>query len=69
MSNIEFEADKIQAQFRSRTVFGSPQMPGMAAWLLKRGIIKDESSAGNVLIGIVIFNFCLAAFLIYYFVF
>lgn len=66
---IEFESDQLQNQFRSRTVLGQPQVPGMASWLMKKGIIKDESKAGNILIGIVIFNFLLTAFLIYYFVF
>jgi hypothetical protein len=68
MSNIEFENDQFQSQFKSRAVFGQPQTPGMAAWLVRKGIIKDEASASKILNGVVIFNFVLAAFLIYYFV-
>jgi hypothetical protein len=41
----------------------------MASWMMKKGIIKDESKAGNILIGIVILNFAITAFLIYYFIF
>ncbi len=67
--SVEFESDQFQNQYRSRTVLGQPQVPSMASWLMKKGIIKDESKAGNILIGIVVFNFALTAFLIYYFVF
>lgn len=66
--SIQFDTDQFQSQFKSRTVFGQPQVPGMAAWLMKKGFIKDEASAGKILIGIVFFNFCLTAFLVYYFV-
>lgn len=67
--SVEFESDQFQNQYRSRTVLGQPQVPGMASWLMKKGIIKDESKAGNLLIGIVVFNLALTAFLIYYFIF
>ncbi len=66
---VEFESDQFQNQFRSRTVLGQPQIPGMANWLMKKGIIKEEASAGKILIGIIIFNFLVAGLLIYYFVF
>lgn len=66
---IEFESDQFQNQFRSRTVLGQPQVPGMASWLMKKGIIKNESSAGKILIGIVVFNFLVMIILFYYFVF
>lgn len=65
---IEFESDQFQSQYRSRSVLGQPQVPGMANWLIKKGVIKEEASAGKILIGIVVFNFILAIALIYYFV-
>ena len=69
MSNIEFETDQeISSQFKSRTVLGRPQVPGMAAWLMKKGIIKDESQAGGVLVGIVLFNIVVTIVVIYFFV-
>jgi hypothetical protein len=67
--SVEFESDQFQNQYRSRTVLGQPQVPSMASWMMKKGIIKDESKAGNILIGIVILNFAITAFLIYYFIF
>jgi hypothetical protein len=67
--SVEFESDQFQSQYRSRTVLGQPQVPGMASWLMKKGIIKEESKAGGVLIGLVVFNFVATAILIYYFVF
>ncbi len=66
---VEFESDQFQNPYRSRTVLGQPQVPSMASWLIKRGIIKDESKAGSVLIGLVVFNFLATAVLIYYFLF
>ena len=67
--SIEFEGDFTPAQFRSRTVLGQPQMPGMAAWLIKKGIIKSENGAKGVLIGIVFMNIILTFLVIYLFVF
>lgn len=69
MSNVEFDTDQTQAQYTSRSVLGQPQVPGMASWLMKKGIIKKESQAKIILLGIVIFNVLLTAFLLYYFVF
>ena len=68
---VKFDTDQQStiSQFKSRTVLGQPEVPGMSAWLMKKGIIKDEGKAGGILVAIVLFNFCLAAFLIYYFVF
>lgn len=67
MSNVEFETD--QQQYGSRL---SPNQQnnsgGMAGWLVRKGIIKDESQAGAVLIAVVIINFLLTAFLIYKYV-
>lgn len=67
MSNIEFDTDQ---QFR-RQAYATQQQRnsgGMAGWLVKKGIIKDESQAGGILMGIVLVNFILMGFVIYYFV-
>ncbi len=65
--NIQFETD--QPQFRSQPTFNQPQTSGMTAWLIRKGIIKDESQAGVILGGVVLFNFLLTALVIYFFVF
>lgn len=67
MANIEFDADQ---QFRKQIYANQLQRSsgGMAGWLVKKGIIKDESQAGTVLVGIAILNFAIMAFLIYKFV-
>lgn len=68
MSNIEFDADQ---QFKRQVYSGQQQRSssgGMAGWLVKKGIIKDESQASGILILVVIINFALMAFLVYKFV-
>ena len=67
MSNVQFETDQFQEQYKSHSVMGQPQIPAMANWLMKKGIIKNESTAGFFLTSIVIINFTLTALLIYYF--
>lgn len=67
MSNVEFETD--QQQYGSRAPLNQQSNSGgMAGWLMKKGIIKDESQAGVILIVVVVFNFLLAAFLVFKFV-
>ncbi len=66
MSNVDFNVD--QPQFRSRAVLGQPQRPGIVAWLLKKGIIKDESQAGGLLVGVVLFNIVVTGIVIYFYV-
>ncbi len=68
MSNIEFDTDQ---QFRKQAYAGQLQRNsgrGMAGWLVKKGIIKDETQASGILIFVVIINFALMAFLVYKFV-
>lgn len=66
---IEFENDTHSvANFTSRTVLGQPQVPGMAAWLMRKGVIKEESEAKTVLLGIMCFNFIVMGLVLYFFV-
>ena len=65
--NIQFETD--QQQFRpQRQIYSQPQSKGMAAWLVRKGLISDESQAGNILVGVVALNFILTAIVIYFFI-
>jgi hypothetical protein len=59
---------KYDSQFTSRTVFGQQEVPGMAAWLIRKGIISNESQAKALLISLVCINFIIAALVIYFFV-
>ncbi len=70
MSNIEFEGDVNQG-----TQFAVGQNPyvqntggGMAAWLVKKGIINDESQAKGILLGLVVVNLVVTVIVIYYFI-
>jgi hypothetical protein len=76
MSNVEFEADQLGSSNLSRfssqytsSQYNSQQSQkasGIPGFLLKLGIIKNESQAKGVMTGIFIFNF-LVTFLIFYF--
>lgn len=79
MSDIQFDTDQIQYTRPTRLVNNQPQNSanyggpsgsgkGMAGWLVRKGLIKDESQAGGILIGVVIFNLALTGLVIYFFV-
>jgi len=66
---VQFEGDYAGIpKFTSRTVIDQPQVPGMAAWLQRKGLIREEASAKSVLLGIVVFNFLAAGLIFYFFV-
>ena len=77
MSNgVQFDEDQNSMGMRPRNsgfspapaAFGQSQVPGMAGWLIKKGIIKTESGAKGFLVGVVFFDFIIAALVIYFFV-
>ena len=53
--------------FTSRVILGLPEVPGMAAWLKKKGIIRHETQARRILIGIITVDFVLALLVFYFF--
>ena len=79
MSNVEFDTDMQlnprYAQQRpnspgqmQQSSLNQPQAKGMVGWLIKHGIIDSDAGARAILFGVVIFNFLVAAFIIYFFV-
>ena len=48
--------------------YEAPRLPGMAGWLVARGIIRSESGAHAFMLGIIAFNFIVAGLIIYFFV-
>lgn len=67
MSNVEFETDFDPSK---QIMQNRPsQASGLTALLIKWGIIKDESQAGAVMLGIIVINLAIMAFVIYYFFF
>ena len=64
--SIEFNTD--QPQFKMRTDLNQRSGSGITGWLIKRGIVKDEASAKNVLLILIVLNFILTAFVIYKYV-
>ena len=73
MSNVEFETDfeKGPSRFAPQQLnnFGQQKYGGtITSWLVSKGVIKDESQARGVLIGIFVFNMVITAFVLYFFV-
>jgi hypothetical protein len=72
-SDVEFDTD-IQNNPRTypRNNLGIPtamttsQRRGMAGWLVKKGVAKDESQATSILVGVMIVNLILIALILYY---
>lgn len=62
--SIEFDADQ---QFKSRNVINQSQTSGMVKFLMKIGLIKDESKAGKVLISIIIIDIIAIVLIAYFF--
>lgn len=69
MSNqIQFEGENGQGTFRSRDIFGAPTTPKMISFMIKKGIAKDEKTAGNMLIGMAVSFVVLAVIIMTVFV-
>jgi hypothetical protein len=77
--NVQFDMDQQGMPSRPRSsgnsggfaegqVFGQTQVSGMAGWLIKKGIVNSELGARGFLFFIVIINFALTGFLVYFFV-
>ncbi|MEO8637433.1 MAG: hypothetical protein ABI430_00845 [Candidatus Taylorbacteria bacterium] len=62
MSNVEFDENNGAQSYPSN------QVPPMTAWLLKKGIIKEESQAKGILLTVVVVNFILAIAIFFFFV-
>lgn len=68
--SVEFENDyRPTTQFTQQGFPGQQSGRGMAGWLVKKGIINDESQAKGILVGVVCFNFLAMAVIFYIFVF
>ena len=74
-NHIEFDTDEQGmssvgglSPFTSREIFGQPEVPGMAAWLIRKGIISTESQAKGILVGIIVIDFVIAGLVLYFFV-
>jgi hypothetical protein len=69
MDHVEFEGDSFgppqRGAFHSRQVFGIPQTPGMVSWLVKKGVVKSEKTAGTLLIIATALSFVLSGYICY----
>ncbi len=66
--NITFDNDT-NYKFKSRAVFGQAEVPGMTRFLLRKGIVKSEKMATNVLAACTILFLMAAAWVMAVFVF
>jgi hypothetical protein len=49
MSELQFEENDTSA-FRSRTILGNAETPKMINFLINKGIVKDQKTAGKLLL-------------------
>lgn len=66
---IQFEGENPSSRFQSRAVFGQPQTPKMVKFLIDKGIVKSERSAGHLLLAVTVLFFCSTIFIYAYYVF
>lgn len=65
MSEVQFDNEN-DFQFKSRSVLGDYQKPGLVSWLQKKGIVKDDKGAQIALISITLICFSLALLVFFY---
>lgn len=65
MSNVQFEEDNIGLGQMRQNV---NQYGALTAWLIKTGIIKDESQSKGVLLFVLFLNLVVTGLIIYYFI-
>ena len=59
--SVEFEEDNLkQGVYQSRQILGSLATPKAVRWLLDKGIVKSEKSAGRLLLAFACLCFLLA---------
>jgi hypothetical protein len=75
-SGVEFDEDKISYGVKPRYSgvpqaggfsYGQAEQPGMAGWLMRKGIAKTPGAAQGILIVLVIINIVITYFVITYF--
>lgn len=79
-SGVEFDEDKFNYGARPARPGGIPSggmgygrpapasnVPKMAQWLIKKGIVKSEGAAQGLLLAVVIINIIITFVVIYYF--
>jgi hypothetical protein len=66
--NVEFNDSGMGGGYTSGGYNPSPGVgvPGMAGWLLRKGIVKDQKGADTVLLGVAVTFFVLTLITIFY---
>jgi len=74
MSNVQFEEDFSSRQPTSNGVqnnfvnpYAQQSARGITGWMINKGIIKEESQAKGILLGVVVFNIVVTLFVVFYF--
>ena len=52
MTELQFQEGDVDSNFRSRVLLGHAATPKMVSGLIKLGIVKNEKTAGYILLGI-----------------
>ncbi|MES2470749.1 MAG: hypothetical protein V4526_00745 [Patescibacteria group bacterium] len=65
---VQFDEDSGQSRYgsyKSKQILGAPVTPGVVAWLARKGIAKDEKTAGHYLVGVALICIVISGWLVY----
>ena len=66
-NDLTFDENKYK--IKSRVILGQAEVPGMAKFLLRKGMVKSEGAANSILVGLIIISLSIAAYVFAIFVF
>lgn len=61
--NISFDDNNFK--FKSRSIFGSSEIPGMTKFLVGKGLVKNETQAMYFMIILIIIFVCTSMYIVY----
>jgi hypothetical protein len=70
MTNVQFEEDFVSKQTNvggQAGLYARHTAGGITGWMMSKGIIKEESEAKKVLLGIVVLNMVVTLLIVIYF--
>lgn len=69
MSDVQFnEEGGVSSRFRSRVILGKLETPRMVKFLIKTGFVKNQKTAGNLLLALATIMFLLSIVIFCYFI-
>lgn len=69
MEGVDFEENNLSKSFTPREGFVNQMRPPLVRFLVDKGFVKDDRTAGNLLIMITLFFFLVSLFILFKYVF